>query len=105
MTQDFVILPSDREPPPRPSAAPADAKLVAEGWVRRHAAGADRVEESVELYRSLGFEVLTRELKPADYDARCGACAASTCPSNFMIYTRRDTAGNSPSDEPNAGQA
>ncbi len=91
MVGDFVILGSDSEPNPRTCGAAADERLAAEGWVRRHSVDADRVEESVELYRSLGFEVLTRQLTTADYDPSCQECVASDCPLHVLIYTRRGT--------------
>lgn len=89
MGQDFVILGSDSQRNPDTSAEQEDERLVAAGWVRRHSVDVDRVEEFVELYRSLGFEVQTRALTPADYDPSCRDCAASACPMHVLIYTRK----------------
>ena len=93
MARDFVILGSNTKPNPPTCAAREDKRLAAEGWARRHTADADRVEESIKLYRSLGFGVLTRELTSADYDPSCRDCVASACPSLVMIYTRKNAGG------------
>lgn len=105
VAQGFVILGSNTKPNPSIGAAREDERLAAEGWVRRHTADADRVEESIELYRSLGFEVLTRELTSADYDPSCRDCVASACPSHVLIYTRKGAGGKLGSNERIAGKA
>lgn len=68
---------------------PADPDLVAEGWQRRHMVDLERAAESEALYRQLGFEVRLQELKPADFQAKCQACASSVCRAYVMVYTRR----------------
>lgn len=68
---------------------PADPKLVAAGWVRRHLADAARAEESVELYRQMGYEVRVQRLTPADFGPRCARCAEAACHACVLIYTRR----------------
>ncbi len=98
--QRFVILGSDTESSPRTCVPEADDRLVAAGWVRRYSVDADRVEEAIELYRSLGFDVLTRKLTTADYDPVCRGCIASVCPEHVLIYTRRAPAENREGDEP-----
>lgn len=68
----------------------ADPDLVAEGWVRRNLADPTRVEELTELYASLGYEVKTQHLRPADLDPQCSACAmVAACGSSVVIYTRK----------------
>ena len=93
VARDFVILGSNTEPNPPTCVARKDKRLATEGWERRHTADADRVQESIELYRSLGFEVLKRELTSADYDPSCRDCIASACPSHVLIYTRKGAGG------------
>ncbi len=68
---------------------PADPKLIAAGWVRKHLADADRAAESVDLYESMGFEVKARKLTPADFGAGCQDCASTVCKSYVLIYTRK----------------
>lgn len=106
VAQDFVILRSNTEPNPSICAAREDERLAADGWVRRHTADADRAKESIELYRSLGFEVLMRELTSTDYDPSCHRdCVASAGPSHVLIYTRKGAGGKLGSNERIAGKA
>jgi hypothetical protein len=65
-----------------------DPTIDADGWVRRHLADPVRARESIELYESLGFEVMSRRLQPDDLGPECQACAASVCSSYVLIYTR-----------------
>lgn len=99
MAQEFVTLGFDSDPSPAAREPQADERLIAEGWVRRHSADAERAKESVELYRSLGFEVLTRELAATDYDASCRDCVANVCPLHVLIYTRMGTGGKLEGDD------
>ncbi len=89
VASDFVILASGSNPAPRTGVEVEDERLAAEGWVRRHTADANRVAEWLELYRSLGFEVFTRELTIADHDPQCRDCVISACTSYVLIYTRK----------------
>ncbi len=68
---------------------PADPALTAKGWVRRFVAGEDRVDEAVELYRSMGLEVRVEKLSPADFASACADCALASCRAYVMIYTRK----------------
>ncbi|MDP6376480.1 MAG: hypothetical protein QF921_14785 [Pseudomonadales bacterium] len=77
---------------------PADQTLVAEGWVRRYLADAERTEEAVELYTSLGFEVKTTQLAPAELGPQCTDCAAGVCASYRLIYTRAQVIGRPDTD-------
>ena len=68
---------------------PADPKLVAEGWVRRHLADATRARESIDLYTSMGHEVKVQRLTRDDLGPICGRCAPVGCESCVLIYTRK----------------
>ncbi|MHC5111228.1 MAG: hypothetical protein ACYTHJ_15270 [Planctomycetota bacterium] len=81
--------PSLLQPGPDGCTVRADANLIAAGWERRHFADAERARESVALYSSMGFEVMTRKLEPSDFSPVCQACALSECRSYVMIYTRK----------------
>ncbi len=69
-------------------------RLVAEGWHRQSVLSEPRLSEAVELYESLGFEVLlipVREECAADGQAgTCTACfGADEDPDRFkVVYTR-----------------
>ncbi len=86
---DFDLCPPNLGDAADESGIPADPKLLAEGWVRRHMTDAARAAESAELYSDMGFEVELRQLTPQDLGSKCQACAASICGSYVMVYTRR----------------
>ncbi len=86
---DFDLCPTGLGDASNEPGIPADPKLLAEGWVRRHMTDAARAAESAELYSDMGFEVKLRPLTPQDLGPKCQACAASICGSYVMVYTRR----------------
>ena len=65
-----------------------DPELLSSGWVRRNVADSDRLDELIELYETLGLEVVSRPLKRADFQERCHGCAARACRAYRVIYTR-----------------
>jgi len=67
----------------------ADPKLLAEGWERRQLADPQRAAEAIELYETLGFEVLAKELEESDFGDTCKSCAVAGCHGYVMIYTRK----------------
>lgn len=71
----------------------ADAALIAQGWVRRHLVGPDRVDESIENYRSMGYEVKAQPVTPEDFADQCKECASIICQSYILIYTRKKNPG------------
>lgn len=64
-----------------------DAQLALEGWRRCFVGGGPRLEEIVELYESLGQEVLLDPLTPEELAEECGDCSLAL---QFfrVIYTR-----------------
>ena len=77
-----------------------------EGWQRQSVASEPRLSEAVELYESLGFDVLLvpvlEECSSEGADGTCTACfGADADPSRFkVIYTRPGaTAGSALPDE------
>ncbi len=86
---DFDLCPPDLGHASHEPGIPADPKLLAEGWVRRHMTDAARAAESAELYSDMGFEVELRQLTPQDLGSKYQGCAASICGSYVMVYTRR----------------
>ncbi len=72
------------------------ARLKAEGWTRRNVASEPRLGEAVDLYRSLGLEVLLVPVRIRDgADGSCTACfSADADPDRYqVIYTRPAPAG------------
>jgi hypothetical protein len=58
------------------------------GWVKRNITDSSRVEETIELYKSLGFEVRTEAFDPAEYPAECNECMTESPEQFIVIYTR-----------------
>jgi hypothetical protein len=52
-----------------------EAELVAQGWTRRFVDAPPRLQEAVQLYQSLGYEVLLEPQPPEDLDDECKGCA------------------------------
>jgi hypothetical protein len=72
-----------------------EEELLAEGWERRFVATEPRLQEAVELYQEIGFDVLLEPL-PKDAELKDSGCAESGCTACFdvdperyrIIYTR-----------------
>jgi hypothetical protein len=64
-------------------------ELEAQGWVQRFTIEAERADEYVELYQSLGDEVrvelVTPELMASE---ECAVCLLAACDAYRIIYTR-----------------
>jgi hypothetical protein len=73
---------------PEPACSAA-SHLIAAGWERRFIADMLRAKEVTALYRSLGFEVHTEPLKPAELDPQCSDCQLAACHTYVTIYTRK----------------
>lgn len=50
--------------------------MLAEGWEERFSAAGARLEETAELYRSLGYEVRIEDVKESAADGACTSCFA-----------------------------
>lgn len=68
-----------------------DPARLAEGWEYRFVADARRAEESIALYRELGFEV-TADPVGAPISAACADCALAAALGFRALYTRRPDA-------------
>ena len=64
-------------------------RLEAEGWIRRFTIEAERADEYVELYQSLGDKV---RVEPVTSDLpgteECAACLLAACDKYVVIYSR-----------------
>lgn len=88
MRADINLMPQDDDGPPLELSTHGDPALEAAGWVRRHLVDPERAEETIELYESLGFEVMSRTPTPDDFGPKCRDCAAVACREYLLIYTR-----------------
>jgi len=76
----------DSEVPPGPSVPAEEESLLRQGWKRCHVAEGPRLQEAVETYEELGFEVTTLPVGPVV--GVCAGCAAGS--QNLrVIYTRK----------------
>jgi len=72
-----------------------EEELLAEGWERRFVATEPRLKEAVELYESIGFDVLLEPL-PTEEEMKGAGCEEAGCSACFdvnrerykIIYTR-----------------
>lgn len=72
-----------------------EEELLGAGWEKRFVASGPRLQEAVELYGEIGFEVLLEPL-PAEGELKDAACEESGCTACFdvdreryrIIYTR-----------------
>lgn len=66
-------------------------ELVAEGWQRRFVAAPPRLDEMLELYRSLGLEVRAEPVYASDPAGHCSDCLAARALFR-VVYTREKRA-------------
>jgi hypothetical protein len=57
-----------------PQRTKSDDELLGEGWERRFVGGPPRLQEFVELYKSLGFEVWLEPQPIEELREECGDC-------------------------------
>jgi hypothetical protein len=69
-------------------ASDLSKKLRAQGWVEQFTASGHRLEEAVENYKSIGFEVKTVPVKNLDLDG-CIECFDDPNDQTMMIFTRK----------------
>jgi len=67
----------------------ADPVLAAQGWERRFTADVQRVDEALELYSQLGYEVRAVPLPTGEFDDDCTDCHAVIAREFKTIYTRK----------------
>ncbi len=68
---------------------PPDPKLVAEGWERRFMTNVGRLNEYVELYTSLGFEIRAEPVRSDEVDSECNDCRLILYWQIVTLYTRK----------------
>ncbi len=75
---------------PMPSRQPRtrnEAELIAEGWTRRFVGGPPRLQEMVELYQSLGYDVWLEPQAPEELRDECEDCTLALTLFR-VVYTR-----------------
>lgn len=68
--------------------SPRDSELVADGWTRQFSASSPRLEEAVENYTDMGFEVILEQVDVCADNGSCTACIAENPEFVKVIYTR-----------------
>lgn len=63
--------------------------LEADGWERRFITDSQRVDEAVELYAVLGFEVRAEPVLATELGGDCNECALLATCQFRAIYTRK----------------
>jgi hypothetical protein len=79
---------------PEETVTDREARLLAQGWTRRFVGGPPRLRETVELYKSLGYEVLLEVQAPEELREECQGCAVALGLYK-VVYTRRSKGGGS----------
>lgn len=68
---------------------PPDPKLVAEGWERRFMTNVGRMNEYLELYAALGFDVRAEPVRSDEVDPECNDCRLILYQQIVTLYTRQ----------------
>ncbi len=68
---------------------PPDPKLVAEGWERRFMTNVARLNEYIELYTALGFDVRAEPVRSDEVDPECNDCRLILYQQIVTLYTRK----------------
>lgn len=63
-------------------------KLKSEGWMQRFTASGSRLQEAIENYRTLGYEVTTVSVRELD-QKDCSVCLEDESDDTVMIFTRQ----------------
>lgn len=78
-----------------PTRTKSEADLLAEGWKRQFVGAPPRLQEMVELYRSLGKEVHLEPLTREELEDECSDCMLAVYAFR-VVYTRpKDVAPSS----------
>ena len=58
-------------------------------WVKRNITDEPRLSELVEMYKSLGFDVMIKDFKPEELSEDCSDCMAAYPERYKVIFTRK----------------
>jgi len=62
------------------------------GWIKRTTIGEPRLSEIVELYKSLGYEVLVEPVKLDELDEACRRCYENEADEIKTVYVKKKVA-------------
>lgn len=65
----------------------SEAQLAAEGWTRRFVGVPPRLNEMIELYEQLGYEVWLEPQAPEEFQEECADCTLALMLFR-VVYTR-----------------
>jgi len=66
-------------------------ELETQGWIRQFTIEAERADEYIELYKSMGHEVRVEPVTPdLMADEECATCLLAACDEYVIIYTRSE---------------
>ena len=65
----------------------SEAELFAEGWTRRFVGGPPRLQEMIQMYQELGFEVWLEPQATEEFEDECADCTLALMLFR-VIYTR-----------------
>jgi hypothetical protein len=71
-----------------PQRTKSEEELLREGWIRRFVGGPPRLQETVELYKSLGYEVWLEPQALEEFRAECEDCTLALMFFR-VVYTRK----------------
>lgn len=66
-----------------------EEELKGLGWIRQFVTDEPRLSEAVELYKSLGYEVLLEEASLDEVNQICKNCLPSDCGKYKIIYIKK----------------
>lgn len=67
--------------------AKSEAELIADGWTRRFVGGPPRLNEMLQMYKELGFEIWLEPQTPDEFSEDCADCTLALMLFR-VIYTR-----------------
>lgn len=88
INQTARVTPSQNLESSRGQIMTQNDTLIKSGWIKRSTHDNTRLSEVVEMYESLGFEVMTAPFDPAA-EPGCTQCMKATPDRYKTIYTRR----------------
>ncbi len=65
----------------------SEQELIAEGWTRRFVGGPPRLQEMIELYKSLGYQVWLEPQELEEFRDECEDCLLALALFR-VVYTR-----------------
>ena len=88
-TEEAPCVVESPEPRSPADERPGDPALVRLGWQRRFMADASRLQEYIDLYGTLNFDVRTEPVNLAELGEECEDCRLMICRLFVTVYTRK----------------